>query len=192
MSLVPRIKAKEESNSWDVTDITGLYSYENLGGYGVQNLRPQWLDTVTLVVEHIRTGKKSLPLDVSGNMGKDGGKFQVMPWDIDSSWKVLPVGKYKFTYSITGTVPGSGNKKSAETSVVSVAIKQAECCLDKLVGKTLNIDFSSLFKDELSRKVALLSTLMRRTKDALKPECSNLDAADRMVYYIDINCDCNC
>lgn len=191
MSLLPRLKVKEADNSFMLWDHTGLYNSQNKGGFGIQTIRPEWVTSVTVVVEHIRTGKVSTPINLTGNLGKFEGEGQIMPWDIDSSWKKLLVGKYKFTYTINATLP-SGVKKSPSTSVFCVAIKPAECCVDKMSGNVLNVDFNSIFKDEQFRRFSELSALMRLVKYALRPECSNMDAADRMVYYISQNCNCNC
>lgn len=190
MNLLPRLKVEETVTAFNLTDCTGLYSFENKGGYGAQTIRPEWITEATVVVKHVRSGKVSGRINVMDNLAKNEGFFQINPWNIDSSWKVFMVGKYEFIYSIKATIPRTGEKRNPTTTAVCVSIIPAECCVDKMTGKTYNVPMHSLFKDERSRKLAELSVLMNRIKKAV--DCKDWDSADRMVYDISINCDCNC
>ena len=190
MPLIPNIQAHESGDYFMIKECTGLYGGDNTGGYGVQTIRPEWITSVYLVAEHIRTGKKSDPINVTSLLGKPEGECQVTPWDIDTSWKKFAVGKYRFTVDIEATT-SNGEKRHVTSYVYGVAISAAKCCVEKMTTKTYNTELRSVFFDPMSKKLAELSTIMRRVEYAIA-HC-DYDAADRMVTYVGMNCnDCNC
>lgn len=191
MGFVNRVKAFETPTSLIVKDNSGTFSpSDNPTGWGTQTVRPEWVTSAFIYVTPTRTtGIESDPIDVLDTLvlGQDDREYQVMPWDI--GLKKIESEKYKIRYVVNVTFP-DGVKKTYETYVYFVAIKQAECCLDKAAGSTLNTPLDNIFKTEPSRSLAQMSVIMRRVKEAIK--CSDLVAADRMVYFIRLNCGCDC
>lgn len=186
--FVPRIKASEISPGLEVENISGMYSSDNPGGYGGPNITASQVTAAKLYVTPVTDSlPESAPIDVFSTMSENEGVAQILPWDIVSSWKVIESQKYKIRFVITAT-DDDGISRDYETYVYFVATSAAKCCIDKLTGKTSNVPFSSLFKDERSRKLARLSILMRRVKDAI--DCGNLDSAEEMVSQIRENCNC--
>jgi hypothetical protein len=194
MSFVPQIAPYELPGSIVVPDVSGAYApNDNPTGYGVQNIIPQWITAAALVVVATRSGRTSNPIDVTGVMGipqVDGnyGTYQVLPWDL--GMEKIESEKYTITYTVSGTYP-SGSNFSFTTTASIVTTKEVECCVDKTSAKTLNTPFDSLFRDEPSRTLAQMSVLLRRAKDEIN-KCGDLDAADRIVFFIRRNCNCNC
>lgn len=192
MALVPRIKIREESNSIIVENVTGNYSSSNPGGYGVQNIMPQWITETTLTFEWtdlLNPTPKAGTMDTTGVLINTGDVQQVMPYDMGISQNSFYSLKYKITYTVKGTKP-NGDNFSYSTYEYFVSIAYVDCCLDTKLPKVHNVKLDNLFRDEASIEMAKLNVLRSRAKGAIR--CGDLDVADRLVRHISLHCNCDC
>lgn len=187
--FLPQITMDEVGDSIVVKDTSGNFDPQNNpGGYGVQNIIPQWVTYAWLYVTPSRTNvPNTYQINVFGVMGAPNTAYQVLPHDLNMEH--IESELYTIRYVVGGTKP-DGTTFEYETTCDYVTLHLAQCCVDKMSGTTYNTKFDSVFRDEQSRKEALLSVLMRRATEARA--CGNYEAADRQVYYVRMNCNCNC
>jgi hypothetical protein len=189
--FIPRIKGKELTTGIVVKDTSGMKTGDNPGGYGGTNITANYTKKAKLFITPITDElPESAPIDVTSVMGENDGEYLVYPWQIVSSWKTIPSQKYKIRYVVTAT-GDDGISRDYEAYIYFVTYLQVQCCIDTNTGKTANVKFDSLFKDEPSRTLAEMSVLINRAKDLIG--CGNLDLAERIVTDIRQHCNCiNC
>lgn len=190
MGLVYKHTLEERVGSFVVIDKTGLWSPSYPYGYGFQTVRPQW---VTSAICEVTPPGSNTPILVPTGVFNttsvgDGIETQIHPWDL--GMKKIESGKWKVKCTIHGTTP-AGIAFCYKSVSYCVFTKEVECCVDKETAKVQTTLFNDVFRDELSRKVAMMQVVLTRTLKAVGG-CGSLDLADRNITFLKLQCRCGC
>lgn len=186
MSLIVKISAIEEKDRIVLYECTGKYSGDNKGGWGKPNVE---LTHVQFAQLEVYPPNVTVPIivPVFPNLPTDDTDLGYeLPIDLFSMKKVES-GVWKFVLKVKGVdskaVPF---EKSGE--VKEVFTKSAECCVDIMRRKTLNAYVNASTKDEKREAARELSVIL---DDALFAKCcGNYDVAQRLLKFINLQCEC--
>ena len=186
MSLKLKIQVKESKNSIVINECTGRRSHDNEVGYGLPNYT---LAMVTKAQFEIYKPEQIQPLiiPVYPNFPTDDTElgFEILKSQTQSD--IIESGVWKVGYRVSG-VDQHNLEFEKYTETKSVFIKDAECCVDKLVASTANIPMNVFMKDEKKRIAAELSILLKDAEFA--KSCGNFDAAQKILKFINLQCRC--
>lgn len=186
MSLRLKIQLREAKNSILITECTGKHSGDNKGGWGIPNYD---LSMVTKAQFEIYLPESTNPIILP--------VFPEFPVNVtDIAYEVLKSqlglttitsGTWKSGYRVFGTDAG-GLAFEKYTETKTVFIKDAECCVDKLVASTANIPMNVFMKDEKKKAAAELVVLL---KDAgFAKDRGDFAAAQTILKFINAQCRC--
>lgn len=186
MSLKLKIKIKEEKNSIVINELTGKHRGDNKGGWGVPNYA---LGMVAKAQFEIYPPESTNPTIIpcfpdfpsdDDDLGYEVSKTQLGINEITS-------GVWKVGYRVSGIDHNNvGFEKYTETK--AIFIKDAECCVDKLVASTANTPLKVFMKDEKKKIAVELSALLKDAAFAKK--CSDFETAQTILKYINLQCRC--
>lgn len=186
MGLSLKIDVIEEKGSCTVLDCTGLFSYDNKGGYGVQNPRVEDVSSSFLEVfpPSLPKGSEPYKIDVLAYLPtiSDVG-FEVIPLKVGQVNGEMESGKWKFNLVIAGR-DKKGKAFNYTASVVKIFTKSVECCVDKL-SPHIN---SNILKDEKQKQATILNNLLEGVFRQIG--CGLYDKADETIKYIKSQCQC--
>lgn len=184
MGLELKISATEEKNSIYLYDCTGNYSFENKGGWGIQNSK---IESVIEAFYEVRPPglKKSDPpvlITVFPNIpNKEGNPYEVLPHVFGKN--EIESGEYKI--KLTTVTEDKVNGKKTHTAFYSLfCLKSVTCCIDK---KMMQVR-SGGFKDEKQKLILELSSLL--TAVTYQVDCGNYDTASEDTEYLKAQCSC--
>jgi len=179
-SLFLKISAKETPKSILVSELTGAYSSQNTGGYGVQTVT---ITQVTKSYLNITRGKESFYVDLKplGFPTTDDCMIaEILPSQVGSKG-CIKSGKYVIEYVVEG-VNGSGQPFKYATKYVLLATDCVAECVDKLNRNTVNVPVDKFMKDDRKTTSIEMGILM---ENVLWAKCCGLiDYADEIIQYI--------
>lgn len=207
------ISVEEQANSFFVYDCTGDFNQkDNIGGWGGTN--PKITDITTSVIIVTPTPNPNLPFVLTPNQvdtivitpttpqsyqvnvypdfpnGTDNTQgYEILPYMIDNANNIIPSGKCRIQWDVTGIQTIGLNKVpfTASTFIDIVFIKTVTCCVDKL-QKQVNV---SNFKDKKSKTIIELNNLLTSAENSV--ECGLPEQANGIIVLLMDNCTCvNC
>ena len=187
MSLIIKISAIEESDKVVVYDCTGKYSADNRGGWGKPNVELSMVQSAQIEVYPPNVSTPiivpvfpDLPTDET-DLGYE------LPIDL-FSMKTVESGVWKFVLRVKG-VDSKSVPFEHFGDVREIFTKSAECCVDKLMRKTISSCGNVFMKDEERKSVSELRNILDIALYS-KDKCGNYDAAQRLLKFINLQCEC--
>lgn len=179
-----KISAEEQKDSFILFDCTGIFKFDNLGGWGNPNARMDKVTKATLFVRTPKTPDTSEPIavDLTGNI--PNFKFigvEILPFQIGLA-KIVS-GKYTLKLEITG-IDSKGVTYTKHATIIKIMKNDVICCVDKL-QKLVDKD---AFKDETQKKVIELLNLVESLDYA--DEHDLIDNAVSIIDYLNEQCVC--
>lgn len=187
MSLLLKIDAEEQKNSFIVFDCTGIYRFDNLCGWNAPNPEIRKLTKSVLSVWPPQLKKDAVPytIDLLGKFPNiEFNGIEILPYQVGQANNQLESGNYKIRLDITG-LDKKGVEYSTFAVITRVFINNVICCIDKQ-QKNVNKD---AFKDQKQQAIIEMNELLEATIKSIK--CELYEQATEMVNLLKSQCACN-
>lgn len=180
------ISAKEDKDKLVITECTGKYKGDNKHGWGLPNTT---LSSVTHAQFEIYppTQTSATIINISPDFPTDDTDLGYEIPATTFGMTTLESGVWKIGYRVNGIINSIPYEYYTERRFIFT--QQAQCCVDKLMGITVNVPVQTFLKDDKKKAATELYLLMT---DALwAKQCNNFDAAQKILKYINLQCQ-NC
>lgn len=186
MTLRPKITGKETKNAIVINECTGKYSASNKGGWGIPNAE---LSKVTKAQFEVYVPEAITPqiISVFPDFPTDDTELGYELTVSQLGLKKVTSGTWKIGYRVFG-VGANGVPYEKYTETKCVFLKDAECCIDKLKAKTVNVPINVFMKDEKKKSVVELEALYNDAVFAAG--CGSFDVAQTILKFINLQCGC--
>lgn len=183
MSLTTKIEASEQRNSFIVYDCTGIYKYDNLGGWGAPN--EKIADVISSVLE-ITSPSNPNPytIDVFPYFPNlQNGGIEILPSQVGQANNEIESGEWiiKWTIQVKNRL-GETNTYTSYYSAVFTHV--VTCCIDKRVREVK----VNGYKDVKQQIILELSNLLESVKNDIEHGFNK--SANNIIKYLKEQCNC--
>jgi hypothetical protein len=186
MGLILKFTALEQPNSFILNDCTGKYTSSSPSGWG--GLNPRIEDVLQSYFEitppYLSPGVQPIVVDTFPDFpNSQGYGYEIMPYMVQNAEGKIESGLWKIKWIVKGN--SKGQDFTATATFVVVFRNEIACCVDK---HKVKLD-KNISTDDVQKKIVEMANLMDATDWAI---CEGLlDAANKNIEYLKLNCD-NC
>jgi hypothetical protein len=185
MALIPKITAyfKENNTLLSITDITGVYSAGNVGGYGTPN--DDSTDITSAIVKVTYPNGTIQLEDVTSQINAQSVAGNYVFTNITPSSTTDGIHKFMYTVVAGGTTYTFNVKK--------LMLGKARCCLDKLQVKLVDQLCEECETSAYANRVDLAESLYNSA--LAMGGCYKINSITKILTKLQVLCDfegCNC
>lgn len=195
MALIPKISVctKDNCKQFPITDITGLYSITNTGGWGSPNLELDGVTEATILVTI--PDNNALEIDVTSEVTGAiivDGIFELTILTMEDNFDgdkdtVFPDGIYELTYTIVG------GGETYTYSIKTFSTCNSACCLEKMKVKFEEKMCTGCNWEDYWKNYNIAKFLLNGAKRAFA--CGDTTKAENLLDQVNKICkntNCNC